>query len=1595
MSSLSWEQLVNMTRTMIMDETNERMSLAQWSTFFASLLQQHQQPVNDTTNTEDMKLDSDSDIWKLLQLQYKLVRNDYQHTLEALNEMVLPLLFSSNVDVEFGKAVVCATFQTVPNDTVEEQLLQLSCQQLHSLTKESINVKVLELRCFIYLKLVERYPTHSETVWNAIHNDCIMPFISEAPQTATWWTKPMTSMILPVMYPPTPTSPTTSTGSKEERGRKLELWNMLQQLMSLSSSNKNDNTATDIIVTGIGCVVLPNWLQQNDLDIDWMTNCTLWNFLHHCLSTEEKMIRRRALYMLQTIIQHQQSSSNTNTIVGSWNIYVNCLDALEMEMEVHLMDQIFPILVELTSTLSWEWVQILYKCVLTHENPSIQKWALYRLVTGDAGISIITKQSISVVKEDNNDQHEPQQQQRKQQHKKQRGKKHKKKLEGAPLDTIPFDFVLEVIFPCYDSIDQAVGTGLQIPSSTTGKMQTTNVMPPFISFIVQYISLLSNKSKTELSTFVYTFLTSSLSTLRIRTSVFLLTKAILPAISTSTNDDTILLEWTPHQLQQIASSFQTNVISNNIVNHYRKKLLHSIAILLSHSTTTTLDPNLLLSLLALFPSPLNMNDDSMSTLLSQWLSNINDVNHWSTMASSCASSYVSGLLLIPTSSDDLEREIGSAIITFSQVCVTFKQNPAEWLWTAISKGLPPTNTSVLVQHWPEKQQVAARRATILLQYGCMEQLLNGMGHGDLVLTRDNIMMPPPSSIESILHCCMTYLFYQVQILLSESANTTKGISKSYTNLIAQVQCISKSYPSSGILPELSQKFLRVHLQNIIETTKSSTTSEEEKIQLVKNMSLCYAVLTCGANYVPEQDDSLPSLLEICRLLLHMNFIISRKSNTVSTDTMRAARSMFQYTKWGILSHLVPMESASTETEFYQEVVEEALESVEATPQDSLLPLFETVMGTTTAGTKAKIEMIMTLFSIMKDTTHSPTKMYMLHTICSVLFRTHYLRQECDHLIQEYGSSTDTSIIEKEDAPIYHAFCILTQMAGTFKPHILRYAVTYITAAWISDNTTAIMYRTDIAHLLLYKEAKLDEATTHQETLVQPQSPTTIVEQQEVVATNIPKETNKSSVIRAYMLVFLSKLPNHPSDTVLKDLCHYLIHWILDNVLLSTTLYEIDCNNNNAQGNKKSNKHNNNNKKKKKGNANTKKNNKSNTTMIMTGSEEYCQKIRAWQALCILSRFVTEDIASNVIEKTFQTLSYNMHGQIRSFSEVFLLQCARRHPIIFASQFQHEIQRRDISCQHISSLMVIAGNLLVGKKYSSDFLPHILHHNKKNLLQSTICGILPYLSSTQSFSRAIAQLLAHHLIPLIIDTTANQNKSNTNSVDFRNDWYLYSMWRFLDENQEMKRLRTKQVNFFDGWCDIDELCTPQGLMNIPVDEGDEANPTHMMEVIKRSLEEVYTEAHDNENTTTDAPMWKQLEQLMENMEVTSSSINKNDGDHTNEDDSDCGLVNFQRKIIPFDTLLLGMDGPQQDNRNAAGRNCQDLIVCASFIDKVPNLAGLARTAEIFAAQKLILPDLTVTKMDNFQSISVGAGEWVQMEECKEKVSQLRVPFSFCS
>ena len=127
---------------------------------------------------------------------------------------------------------------------------------------------------------------------------------------------------------------------------------------------------------------------------------------------------------------------------------------------------------------------------------------------------------------------------------------------------------------------------------------------------------------------------------------------------------------------------------------------------------------------------------------------------------------------------------------------------------------------------------------------------------------------------------------------------------------------------------------------------------------------------------------------------------------------------------------------------------------------------------------------------------------------------------------------------------------------------------------------------------------------------------------------------------------------------------------------------------------------------------------------------------------------------------------------------------------------------------------------------------------------------------------------------------------------------------------------------------------------------------------------------------DQPDWKKVNEILRNTEDSPT------------DEADDGVVNFQRKILPLDALNVAMeDLREQRLRNAAGRKKQQLVVCATLIDKIPNLGGMARTCEVMAACRLVLPDLAVCRQDSFKGLSVGAADWLEIEECKEEVSEI--------
>jgi len=275
-------------------------------------------------------------------------------------------------------------------------------------------------------------------------------------------------------------------------------------------------------------------------------------------------------------------------------------------------------------------------------------------------------------------------------------------------------------------------------------------------------------------------------------------------------------------------------------------------------------------------------------------------------------------------------------------------------------------------------------------------------------------------------------------------------------------------------------------------------------------------------------------------------------------------------------------------------------------------------------------------------------------------------------------------------------------------------------------------------------------------------------------------------------------------------------------------------------------------------------------------------------------------------------------------------------------------------------MIIGGNLLVGR-YAEEFLPASGIDTRE-----VLSGALPWLGSTQGFVRAISQLFIYKLIPLIEPTIKDSNLKIAN-------WYLERVWLFLENNSDMVRLRKKQELFFYSY-DAESACDVTDLLQMSVDEGMEACPKYLVEEIKRCLKESYQEAHEHE-----LPTWKQADELLQHQkhELDMQALKSIE---------DADEANFQRKIMPLDALNLTLEDCNNAKfRNAAGRTKQDIIVCASLIDKVPNLAGLARTAEIFACSKLIVPDAGIQKMDNLKKISVGADEWIDIEECKEEVS----------
>ena len=764
------------------------------------------------------------------------------------------------------------------------------------------------------------------------------------------------------------------------------LWTLLRHCMGRcggvrGSSSRYDGTAINAAGGGggRGMSLLSSYDNADDVDEE--------GYEYRDRASLDQLLRRRSAYALRIMLEHERDillrSNNGGSgdtlikkskkkIVGNnneeiirqrqledvkvWMKYALCFEMLEMEIELHLVEQVWTTVVEITTQINedrnntnedeeddedtdnlngppvlcrlprptWDDVGSLLRLVLASELPTMRKLGLFRFLSGHTGVetntgTVVTTSSslIGIGIRDKQDEdsttntifmNSP----------------NDKGSTKKTISIVSVDFVIHVVLRSYDSIiGTKAGEGMQIEEE--GRQERVSISDLLTSFLVNYTTSLAtmaaatasngvgNATTSRLSEFVNLIFCPSMIQGSKARSLILYYRSVASALDTlpsMTKRGPWLFNLDPDNIITAIRSMRAMFSSGGAPKAMQDSLRVDLAIVLkSAKPWNKIAPTLILQVLAMF---LHAGDALLSKArlaLSEWLTGFDDGTWAKNASSACASAFVSGQLVpfgdmnIMSGIDFAEREIGLSVCVF---CL-LSGSGSELLWPAVSKGLQSvitTTTSSLSTAFCK-----ANRSMILLEYGCKEGMLSGMGNGDVLLGKSNgFTVPPPLNIESLLGNAVQFIMGRLESLSTALFKTTAtdgtsssvGATRSSTSnsasaylaiLIGQLRVLYLAYPSSIVMSQAVDVLLQNSVRSLI-AMEHTKTEIDDSTSPVKSLILCYAALSCGASFVGEE--KLCQLILTCRTILNVELSLPPG---MKNDAKQAYRSMFQYAKW--------------------------------------------------------------------------------------------------------------------------------------------------------------------------------------------------------------------------------------------------------------------------------------------------------------------------------------------------------------------------------------------------------------------------------------------------------------------------------------------------------------------------------------------------------------------------------------------------------------------------------------------------------------------------------------------------------------------------
>lgn len=387
--------------------------------------------------------------------------------------------------------------------------------------------------------------------------------------------------------------------------------------------------------------------------------------------------------------------------------------------------------------------------------------------------------------------------------------------------------------------------------------------------------------------------------------------------------------------------------------------------------------------------------------------------------------------------------------------------------------------------------------------------------------------------------------------------------------------------------------------------------------------------------------------------------------------------------------------------------------------------------------------------------------------------------------------------------------------------------------------------------------------------------------------------------------------------------------------------------------------------------------------------------------CILSRFIDREMVVEVVDLLQLCLSKNNLPSVRQYAEILGIQICLKYPSLIKERIVPALSDYNMKTQALASYVFISVNVL---KHAA---PVSL---QKELIEEILPAVMPYFTTHHHPLRSFSQILMYEVLHKILKSQADW-ADHKYSLEKK---CLQSIVSYLDGNIECKRIRVAVEKFISSF-DPNMAATPRGIFSIhkegeddpskPLDDIPfECAPIALMDEVSYFLNEAREDLR--QSMTADA-ISLQSEEMYENIKKEEISNQP----RTSQD----GPSDFQRKIGSLRFSETPSTEPKTKNPdNQALRdnfstlsviekeeellqttvhtriedlvkmrgNRQELIVVATLLGRIPNLAGLVRTCEVFKASSLILADASVLQDRQFQLISVTAEMWVPIKEVPE-------------